>query len=430
MRVVVIGGGICGLAAAVRLAKQGAEVTVLEAGEQLGGLGTFFKDGDNWIDRFYHCIMPTDEHLLGLLDEIGIRDRVYWKKTRMGFLVNHDHFSFNTPLDLLRFTPLPFLQRLRLGVVSLLLRRLGEGKDLDNLRTEDWLKSLFGDAIWQAVWKPLFHSKFGDHASELPALYLWQRLGRESNVADRGYPRGGYKSIIDALSAYIEREGGDVRTGAPVKNIRESADGIVVELGDNTVVEADWAISTVPLPLLRQITAGSSLEGAYRDPELPYQGVVNALFFLARPLEGFYWTPVLDCGTEFDGVVEMSTLVDAEQFGDRHLAYVMKYTDRESELFLEPEQSIAQRWTKQLIDIYPNLPLTAEDILDVKVFKAPFVEPAYPLGYGSMKPDVRVGSSRLLLATTAQVYPNITAWNSSVRMAGEVVDFLKSCTSA
>ncbi len=430
MRVVVIGGGICGLAIASRLSRRGESVTVLEASDQLGGLGTFFKDGDNWIDRFYHCIMPTDDHLLGLLDDLGIRDRVYWKRTRMGFLVGHRHFAFNTPFDLLRFTPLSFFQRLRLGVVSLLLRRLGEGKDLDNVRTEDWLRGLFGDAIWQAVWKPLFHSKFGDHASELPALYLWQRLGRESNVADRGYPRGGYKTIIDALASSIEDANGDVRVSAPVSKLEEGGDSMTVRLADGSEVEADWVVSTVPLPLLRQMTTGTALEGAYRDPALPYQGVVNALFFLSRPLEGFYWTPVLDCGTEFDGVVEMSALVDTEQFGGRHLVYVMKYTDRESDLFLEPEESIGDRWTQQLVSIYPNLPLQPEDVVDVKVFKAPFVEPAYPLGYTAMKPDFRVAGSRLLLATSAQVYPHITAWNSSVRLAEELVEHLYACSGA
>jgi hypothetical protein len=38
-----------------------------------------------------------------------------------------------------------------------------------------------------------------------------------------------------------------------------------------------------------------------------------------------------------------------------------------------------------------------------------------------MQPEVDVDSSHLLLATTAQVYPEITAWNSSVRLANRVV---------
>ena len=51
--VIVIGGGIAGLAAAHKLARDGYGVTLLESGSKLGGLGTYFKNGDLWIDKFY-----------------------------------------------------------------------------------------------------------------------------------------------------------------------------------------------------------------------------------------------------------------------------------------------------------------------------------------------------------------------------------------
>lgn len=424
-RVVVIGGGIAGLAATLRLSGDGADVVLLEGSEQLGGLGTFFKSEDAWVERFYHCIMPTDESLLSLLEEIGQRESVTWRRTTMGIVVEGNRYPFNTALDLLRFRPLTLLQRVRLGVVSLLLRRLGEGKDLDNIRTEDWLRGLYGDRIWEQVWEPLFRSKFGPTVRDVPALYLWQRLGRERNVAVRGYPRGGYKTIIDGLRAAIETRGGVVRTSTPVERLFQSGDEMHVHLPGEEVATADWVISTAPLPLLRRLTA----EDPYLTASLPgfdlsYQGVVNALFFLRRPLDDRYWSPVLASGTEFDGVVEMSSLAGAESYGGRHLTYTMKYTDRASTLFLENKEQIAARWTEQLLHLYWDLPLRRSDVLDVAVFKAPFVEPAYPLGYGRSKPDIDVGSSRLLLATTAQIYPRVTAWNSSVWLSNTVVDHL------
>src|SRR4051812_46525131 len=192
--VVVVGGGVCGLAAAHRLAHAGTRVTLLESSDQLGGLGTFFPTGDRWVERFYHCVMPTDDSLLALLGAIGVRDRIRWRRTRMGMVVDGEHYGFNSALDLLRFTPLRWRDRVRFGVVSLLLRRLGRGKDLDDLRAEDWLRGLYGDVIWSQLFAPMFGSKFGEAFGDVPALYLWQRLGRESNVATRGYPDGGYKT--------------------------------------------------------------------------------------------------------------------------------------------------------------------------------------------------------------------------------------------
>ncbi|WNV88535.1 NAD(P)/FAD-dependent oxidoreductase [Umezawaea sp. Da 62-37] len=417
--VVVVGGGICGLAAAHRLARSGTRVTLLEASDQLGGLGTFFPTGDRWVERFYHCVMPTDDALLSLLDEIGLRDDVRWKSTSMGMVVDGDHYRFNSALDLLRFKPLRLRDRVRFGVVSLLLRRLGKGKDLDNLRTEDWLRKLYGDVIWSELFAPMFGSKFGAAFGDVPALYLWQRLGRESNVATRGYPAGGYKAVIDALRASIEGAGGVVRTSSPVVGLRSDTSRSFVTLGGGEVLEADQVVSTVPLPLLRGV-ADAELADRLPVLSLPYQGVVTALFFLRRPLSGNYWAPVLRSGTEFDGVIEMSALAGTEAYGGRHLAYVMRYTDRSSKLYGEDSEVIASRWTRELLELYRGHGVVAGDVDEVRVFKAPFVEPVYPLGFQESRPGVEVPGTSVLLATTAHVYPDVTSWNSSVALA-EVV---------
>ncbi len=431
--VAIIGGGIAGLAAAHELTKDGAaNVTLLEASDRLGGLGAFFRHGDQWVDRFYHCVMPTDSDLLGLIQEVGLADQVYWKPTRMSFIVKGSRYAFNTPADLLRFQPLSIAGRLRLGVVSLMLRRLLKGKDLDNLSTRSALSRLYGQEIWKTVWKPLFQAKFGPHAGNLPALYLWERLGRERNVSTRGYLKCGLKGLIDALEGSITRRGGRIRLGTPVAGIRESGDGRRLELSldGGEAIQADWVISTAPLPLLAQMTRGSTLENSYSDPQLPCQGVINALFFLSRPLDGFYWAPVVKSGTGFDGVVEMSALVDPSQYGGQYLAYVMKYCDRNSRLFSQADQQILEDWTGQFLNLYRDLPLGREHILGARLFRAPFVEPIYPLGYLAQKPSLQAGGSRLILATTAQVYPSITAWNSSTRLARQAVQRLRALSSS
>ncbi len=421
-RVIVVGGGISGLSAAHRLAQGGAQVVLVEGSDQLGGLGTFFERGEAWIDRFYHCIMPTDSALLGLIEEIGLSERIYFKPTRMGFIVDGRRFQFNTPLDLLRFGALSIPDRFRLGVMSLLMRKLGEGRDLDNLRTETFLAGLFGRRIYQRFWSPLFRSKFGPHAGDLPALYLWQRLGREKNKSTRGYLKCGLKGVIDGLSDAISHHGGEIRLKSPVRALRETRSGMKVELHGGERIFADSVLSTVPLPLLRGMTRGCSLENQYRDPGLETQGVVNAIFFLKKGLDGNYWTPIVNSNTTFDGVVEMSTLVDRTQYEGSHVVYAMKYCGREDPLFQASEPKIAARWSKELLDLYQDLPLVRRDISEVRVFKAPFVEPVYPLGYLGRKPEMRVGTSGLFLATTAQVYPSITSWNASVELATRTAD--------
>lgn len=418
--VVVIGGGISGLTAAYRLARASIPVRLVESAGQLGGLGMGGEIGGVEIERFYHCVMPTDDHLLPLLEELGLAADIGWQQTTMGMSIDGRRYPFNSAVDLLRFTPLRFTQRIRFGAVSLLLRRLGRGKDLDNTRTEDWLRGVYSPTVWQRLLRPLFGAKFGDAFGEVPARYLHQRLGRESNVATRGYPLGTYRSIVDRLRESIESDGGRVDLGVGVQSVAADGDGATVRLDTGEEIAAQSVVSTVPIPLLRSLSA-EPLRAELPEIRLDYQGVVNAVFLLDRPLDGHYWAPVINCGTDFDGVVEMSALTGTERYGGRTLVYVMHYCGRDSALFAEPDTEIARRWTAQLRALYPDRLADAGAVEEVRVFKAPFVEPIPTLGYHARMPASRVGDTNVFLATTAQIYPEVTSWNSSVGLAGRVV---------
>lgn len=425
-KIVVIGGGISGLTAAHKLSKDGFQVTLIESSDRLGGLGTYFNYNGKWVDKFYHCQMPSDAPLLDLIEQVGLSGQLYWKNTRMGFIVDGKRYAFNGALDLLKFSPLKFFQRIRFGIASLMIRHLGKGIDLDNTRIEDWFIKLYGKDVWEKILQPLFRSKFGSHAGNLPALYIWERLGREKNTAKRGYLKTGLKGLIDSLEEKIRSYNGKILLNTRVIKIDQVNDKMTLRLDNNELLECDWVISTAPISILANMLEDSSLDKDFNNPNLTYQGVVNALFFLKKPLDNFYWQPVVNSNTEFDGVVEMSELVNIEQYNNRYLVYVMKYCSKDSELFKEEAGNIALRWKEQLKTLFKDIPLTDDDITDVKIFKAPYVEPVYPLGYSKIKPEIRVGNSKLLLASSAQVYPTITSWNSSVRLANNVVDNLKN----
>ena len=74
MKIGIIGGGFMGMTLASRLAERGHAVTVLERDHQLGGLATYHDYGPFVWDRFYHCILPSDSHLIGLLKDVGLGD--------------------------------------------------------------------------------------------------------------------------------------------------------------------------------------------------------------------------------------------------------------------------------------------------------------------------------------------------------------------
>ncbi len=121
-RAAVIGGGISGLATAVRLAGLGHAVTLYEAEPGLGGLGMTFPYGDGHLEKFYHCILPDDHALLGFIRELGLEGDLLWRRTDMGFMHSGKTYPLNTPMDLLRFSPLPFVDRIRMGLLGIRAR--------------------------------------------------------------------------------------------------------------------------------------------------------------------------------------------------------------------------------------------------------------------------------------------------------------------
>ncbi len=71
-RVIVVGAGMAGLAAAYRLRKAGVDVTVLEANDRVGGrVGTDSRDGYK-IERGAQLITSTYRNALGLVKELGL----------------------------------------------------------------------------------------------------------------------------------------------------------------------------------------------------------------------------------------------------------------------------------------------------------------------------------------------------------------------
>lgn len=189
LNIAVVGGGIGGLVSAYLLAKAGARVTVTvyEASDQLGGLGTFFQYRNVSLERFYHCMLPSDRHLLGVLRELGLEDEIYWKETSFGFMRDGQLYGLNTPLELLRFSPLSLVDRIRVGLTGL-WGSVCSSNGLDDVTCVEWLTRISGHHAFETFWKPMLQAKFGDRYHEVPALWFWTRFNREKAV-EKGMQR-------------------------------------------------------------------------------------------------------------------------------------------------------------------------------------------------------------------------------------------------
>ena len=230
----VIGGGISGLATALSLSGRGYRVILLEAEDDLGGLGTTFEWQGVQLERFYHCLLPDDHALLSRVRELGLESGMLWRETRMGFMYQNRVWPMNTPRDLLSFGPLTLLERLRMGLMGLRARFGGLAPELDAITAEQWVRGMVGDRCFEIMWKPLLSAKIGDHYGALPALWLSSRMNREksSGPERKGCLPGGYRSLIDAFAAELTRRGVTLRTRTRVEEIVEQGERLALLTGE------------------------------------------------------------------------------------------------------------------------------------------------------------------------------------------------------
>lgn len=408
------------MAAAHSLARRGHHVTLYESEPELGGLGVSFPYRGGHLEKFYHCILPNDDALIRLIGEVGLGDDLLWRDVGMGFMHRETVYPMNTPRDVLAFSPLSFVDRLRLGMMGVRARFNGTHASLDDVAVDEWIRRQIGTRAFETVWRPLLEAKIGDGYRSIPALWLSSRMSREKNTKKevKGCLRRGYRSLTRALDESIRSSGATVHLGTRIDAIEREGDLMALRIGDERVVY-DTVISTSPLIAFQKMAASLQLPPSITDLALDYQGVVSGVFLMREPLTPWYWMPVVDSGATAQGIIEMSNLVPLTRSDGLYVTYLVNYTHRSSELFAMPEAELLGRYRADLERLFPAAAATIEDEF---LFRAPFVEPIWPLGYRARKPSPSVIPGRLYLANTAQVYPRVNSWNSCCEIVGEMLE--------
>ena len=147
----IAGGGMLGLTLALRMAKQGHDVTLIEAASSLGGLASVWKLGDVHWDRHYHVTLLSDSRLLNLIDEIGLKDDLKWVETKTGFFTNGKLYSMSDTAEFLKFPPLNLIEKLRLGGTIFYASKIKNWKRLEKVKVADWLSRWSGKGTFKKI---------------------------------------------------------------------------------------------------------------------------------------------------------------------------------------------------------------------------------------------------------------------------------------
>ncbi|HLH64214.1 MAG TPA: hydroxysqualene dehydroxylase HpnE [Solirubrobacteraceae bacterium] len=263
-RVAVVGGGLAGISAALRLADDGARVTLLESRGRLGGAAFSFTRDGLLADNGQHVFLRCCTEYLRLVARIGagalvtLQDRLSIPVLAPGGRsARLARGGLPAPLHLAgALARYPFLSpagRLAAARAMRALRAVDpDDPSADRRSFGDWLAQHGQDAravqaLWELVARPTLNLAAGD-ASLAQAAFVFQHgLLSDAGAADVGYATVPLGEIHDvAARRALARAGVDVQLRRGVAAIVCDGEGFRIESGGAPSLDVDAVVLAVP----------------------------------------------------------------------------------------------------------------------------------------------------------------------------------------
>ena len=357
MRIAIIGAGATGLSAAYDLARAGHAVSVFEAGDRVGGLAAGFK-ADHWdwtLEKFYHHWFSSDRDILGLIDELGARDRVVFPRPVTVVYYQGKFYPFDSPQRWLSFPGFSWLDVVRFGAIGAYFKALPNGVRLERYTADAWLRRWMGQRAYDLIWRPLLVGKFGErYYRDINLAWLWARIksrtpapgqlpGRLpglSRSARRARPPAAARTI--ALNSPISG-GHAARPAAASRWPRRAA--------------RRHSISASPPPhraCWRASRRSCRRPTAISCTSLKSLGAVVMVLALNRQLTDYYWFNLpKEAGFPFLALVEHTNFLPREHYGGDHLIYCGDYLEPDHEYFRSRTEALLERFLPSLSRFNP-----------------------------------------------------------------------------
>lgn len=299
-RIAVAGGGVAGLAAALRLSGAGCEVTVLEATERAGGAMRSDVLEDAVVDCGVQLLSGTYRSFFRMAVELGIGDRLIRTPGRDALWSNgRAHvLTYGSAASMATTSALPAL--LKLKVISKYLPFLAArcrgldandlvgtgGLSLDGASIGAWGKREMGSSFVEVMAYPFLGAYYGA-TPETTSAALYHALARVGMDVKLYAIAGGMGEFTAAALARLRDRGATVEFGARVEAVRRDARAVALRVGGEER-EYDGAVLALPArtcaTLLGDVPALAAWLSGVRTTPAVALGLV-----LSRPLRSAYF---------------------------------------------------------------------------------------------------------------------------------------------
>ena len=422
----IVGGGMAGLTAALRLAQQGQRVTLWERGQRFGGQAAAFDVTGGQLEFFYHHLFQSDREITALIHELGIGDKLLWLPSNVGYFADGKIYPLNGALDLLKLGIIPIWDRIRLGLVTAYLQRVRDWKRFEKVTAETWLTRALGKRAYQRTWGAQLDAKFGSYKSDVAMVWFWGKIwlrttSRRSPLEGEklGYIKGSFNVLVDALVKGARDAGAALISGRGPNRLEPRPDGRwEVRFEDGEPETCDAVIVTTPSPIMLRLAPMLPDDYKRMLTGLTYEAAAVALMETNRPLSDIYWLNIADRDMPFTGVIEHTNFMSPSDYGGKHYLYLSKYMEPDHPYFSMPDNQLIEEYIPYLKRINPNFDRSWIDRW--WVFRERAAQPIVTLNYSEKIPDHRTPLKNLYLANTSQIYPEDRGTNYSVRLGNDI----------
>jgi len=417
MKIAIIGAGYAGMSAAYDLTKAGHNVIIYESANYVGGLAGGFKEPHwDWsVEKFYHHWFQSDSSMLGLIEELGLTDKVIFPRPLTVMLYKGKWYPFDSIINALRFPGLGFgLNKIRFGFVGLFLRITKNWKALEKVTADAWMMKWAGKQVYEQMWKPLLIGKFGPFYKDVNMAWMWARI--HVRTTRLGTFEGGFQKFADLFAEKLREMGVEIRLGVSVESIKKEQVGLSVRSGGKSESFDKVLVTTSPnlMAKMSPELPKSYLKGLL---ELKSMGAVVMTVSLKYQLskDGFYWFNLpKDAGYPMLALVEHTNFVSKDHFGGDHIVYAGDYLELGHEYFSMSDNELLERFIPAFKKFNPEF--SRDWIKKIWVFKTNYAQPVPLVNHSKNIPSIQTPIEGLYFASMSQVYP----WDRGTNFAVEI----------